>query len=210
MNLSELNNLDVQNLGKASVGVKALLLAIVFVGLLGAGYYLDWSPELDRLALAEKEEASLRDSFVTKKRQAIHLPEYKQRLADTEKALAALLRQLPNRAEMDALLADVNQTGITQGLEFDLFKPGTETKSDFFATLPVSIKVNGSYHELGGFVSNVAKLPRIVTLHDITLSPAKAGDLSMDATIRTYRYLDESEMPQPEAKGGKNKGGKKK
>jgi len=208
MNLSELNNLDLKSFGKASAPVKAIVLGVLLLLLVGAGYYLDWSPALDELKVAEAEEMKLRDTYTDKKRQAIHLEAYRKRLADTEKALAAMLRQLPNRAEMDALLTDINQTGISQGLEFDLFKPGTEVKADFYATLPVTIKVNGGYHELGNFVSNVAKLPRIVTVHDISLTPRKDTQLTMDAVIRTYRYLDESEMPKPEPKGGK-KGGKK-
>jgi type IV pilus assembly protein PilO len=208
MNLSELNNLDLKNFGKASASVKAVVLGVALLLLVGAGYFFDWSPALDELEVARAEEMKLRDTYTDKKRQAIHLEAYRQRLADTEKALAAMLRQLPNKAEMDALLTDINQTGISQGLEFDLFKPGTEVKADFYATLPVTIKVNGGYHELGNFASNVAKLPRIVTVHNISLTPRKDNQLTMDATIRTYRYLDESEMPKPEPKGGK-KGGKK-
>jgi type IV pilus assembly protein PilO len=164
---------------------------------------------LDELDVAKAEEMKLRDTYTDKKRQAIYLDAYRKRLADTEQALKAMLRQLPNKAEMDALLTDINQTGISRGLEFDLFKPGTEVKADFYATLPISIKVNGDYHDLGSFVSEVAKLPRIVTLHDVALVPRKDAKLTMDAVIRTYRYLDESEMPKPEPKGGK-KGGKKK
>ena len=208
MNLSELNNLDLKNFTKASVPVKAAVLGVVLTLLVAAAYFLDWSESLDQLEAARAQENSLRETYTNKKRQAIHLDAYRKRLADTEKALAAMLRQLPNKAQMDALLTDINQTGISQGLEFDLFKPGTEVKADFYATLPVTIKVNGGYHELSMFVSEVAKLPRIVTVHDITLTPRKDNQLSMDATIRTYRYLDESEMPQPEPKGGK-KGGKK-
>jgi len=205
MNLSELNNLDLKNFAKASAAAKAVVLGVLLVILVAAGYFMDWSPALDELEAARAQEMSLRDTYTDKKRQAIHLEAYRQRLADTEKALAAMLRQLPNKAEMDALLTDINQTGISQGLEFDLFKPGTEVIADFYATLPVSIKVNGGYHELGSFISEVAKLPRIVTVHDISLTPMKDAKLVMDATIRTYRYLEESEMPKPEPKGGNKK-----
>jgi type IV pilus assembly protein PilO len=203
MNLSELNNLDLKNFAKASASAQAVVLGLVLLLLVGAGYFLDWSQGLDELELAKNEEISLRDTYTDKKRQAIHLEAYRKRLADTEQALKAMLRQLPNKAQMDALLTDINQTGISQGLEFDLFKPGTEVIADFYATLPVTIKVNGGYHELGSFVSEVAKLPRIVTIHDIALTPIKDAKLTMDATIRTYRYLDESEIPKPEPKGGK-------
>jgi type IV pilus assembly protein PilO len=209
MNLSELNNLDLKNFARATAPVKAVVLGVAFLLLVAAGYYLDWSPSLQELDQARAEEMKLRDVYTEKKRQAIHLEAYRKRLADTEKALAAMLRQLPNRAEMDALLTDINQTGISQGLEFDLFKPGNEVKADFYATMPVTIKVNGGFHELASFASNVAKLPRIVTVHNITLAPRKDGMLNMDATIRTYRYLDPSEMPKPKPKAGK-KGGKKK
>lgn len=205
MNLSELNDLDLKNFAKASTGTKSVVLGVALVLIVAAGYFFDWSPALDELNVAKAEETRLRGTYTDKKRQAIHLEAYRKRLADTELALKAMLRQLPNRAEMDALLTDINQTGISQGLEFDLFKPGTEVKADFYASMPVSIKVNGGYHELGTFVSEVAKLPRIVTLHDIALVPRKGTELSMDATIRTYRYLDESEMPAPEPKGGKKK-----
>jgi type IV pilus assembly protein PilO len=208
MNLSELNNLDLKNFAKASPSAKAVVLGFALLLLVAAGYFLDWSQNLDELKAAEAEEMSLRETYTDKKRQAIHLEAYRKRLADTEQALKAMLRQLPNRSEMDNLLTDINQTGISQGLEFDLFKPETEVKADFYATVPVKIKVNGGYHELGSFVSEVAKLPRIVTVHDIALVPIKDAKLTMDATIRTYRYLEASEMA-PEEKGDKKKGGKK-
>lgn len=185
-----------------------MVAGFILLVILAVGYYMDWSPAIDQLNAAEQEEQTLRASYTTKKRQAINYEAYKQRLADTEKALAALLRQLPNKAQMDDLLADINQVGIGRGLEFDLFRPGNEIKADFYATLPVVIKVNGGYHDFGNFVSDVAKLPRVVTIHDINLTPGKAGRMTMDATVRTYRYLDESEIP---AKKGdkKAKGGKK-
>lgn len=202
MNFSDLNNLDLKSLAQAPNAAKGVVAAFIVLFILGVGYYLDWSPALDTLNAAKQEEQSLRATYTTKKRQAINYEAYKQRLADTEKALAALLRQLPNKSEMDSLLTDVNQVGIGRGLEFDLFRPGNEVKSDFYATLPVAIKVVGGYHDLGNFVSDVAKLPRIVTIHDINLEPTKNGKLVMNATIRTYRYLDASEMPS-KPKGGK-------
>jgi len=206
MNLSDLNNLDMKDLAKAPMAVKGVAAAFIILLIMGIGYYADWSSQLDALNAAKAQEQSLRDTYTIKKRQAINFEAYKQRLADTEKALAALLRQLPNKSEMDNLLADINQAGIGRGLEFNLFRPGNETTSDFYATLPVSIRVEGGYHDLGNFISDVAKLPRIVTIHDINLEPSKNGKLVMNATIRTYRYLDESEMPK---KSDKGKGGKK-
>ncbi|HEX8979582.1 MAG TPA: type 4a pilus biogenesis protein PilO [Parasulfuritortus sp.] len=202
MNFSDLNNLDLKELAQAPTIVKGVVAAFIVLLIMGIGYYVDWSSALDSLNAAKQEEQNLRNTYTTKKRQAINYAAYKQRLADTEKALAALLRQLPNKSEMDSLLTDINQAGIGRGLEFDLFRPGNEVKSDFYATLPVTIKVVGGYHDLGNFVSDIAKLPRIVTIHDIDLEPNKNGKLTMNATIKTYRYLDESEM-QTKPKGKK-------
>jgi len=210
MNLSDLNNIDIGTLTQAPLSVKAVVAGFIFVIIMAVGYYMDWSPALDGLKAAKQEEQALRESYTSKKRQAIHYEAYKQRLADTEKALAAMLRQLPNKAEMDDLLSDINQVGIGRGLEFDLFRPGNEVKADFYATLPVTIKVNGSYHDLGNFVSDIAKLPRVVTIHDIYLAPNKSGRMTMDATVRTYRYLDESEIPaKKKPTSGKKAKGKK-
>ncbi|MDD4880564.1 MAG: type 4a pilus biogenesis protein PilO [Gallionellaceae bacterium] len=206
MNMSDLNNLDISELVQAPAAVKAVVAGFIMVVILAVGYYMDWSSGIDGLKAAQAEELRLRDTYTGKKRQAINYEAYKQRLADTEKALSALLKQLPNKSEMDNLLTDVNQIGIGRGLEFDLFRPGNETKADFYATLPVTIKVNGNYHDLGNFVSDVAKLPRVVTIHDISLAPSsKTGRIVMDATVRTYRYLDESEMPAKSKAGGGNK-----
>lgn len=194
MNLSDLNNLDLKNIVSAPAPVKAVLLALVFLGILVAGWFLVWSDGLDQLKAAEQEEVTLRDSYTTKKGQAFHYEAHKRRLAEVEQSLAALLRQLPNRSQMDALLTDINQAGVGRGLEFELFRPGTETLADFYATLPVAIKVSGSYHDMGGFVNDLAKLSRIVTVHDISLLPVKDASLGMEARIQTYRYLDESEL----------------
>ncbi|NTV93807.1 MAG: type 4a pilus biogenesis protein PilO [Thiobacillus sp.] len=205
MNMSDLNNLDLSNLAQAPVAVKGVVAGFILVAIVAVGYYLDWSPAIDGLKVAQAEELKLRDTYTVKKRQAIHYEAYKQRLADTEKALSALLKQLPNKSEMDNLLTDVNQIGIGRGLEFDLFRPGNETRADFYATLPVTIKVNGGYHDLGNFVSDIAKLSRVVTIHDINLAPASSGRLVMDATVRTYRYLDANEMTSGGKKAGENK-----
>ncbi len=201
MNLSDLNNLDIKNVAQAPIGVKVLLLLILFIAIVALGYYLDWSGGLQELESARAEEQSLRETYMTKRRQAINYEAYKARYRDTEQALAAMIRQLPNKAEIDALLTDVNQAGVSRGLEFDLFKPEAEVFTDFYATLPVTIKVNGGYHDLAYFASDVAKLPRIVTMHDINLTPQANGRLTMDANIRTYRYLDENELASAKSKG---------
>ena len=205
MDLNDLKTLDLKDIARAPAPVKAVVLAVLFLAIVGLGYYLDWSDGLAEVDRLRAEEASLREVYAQKKRQAIHYEAYKKRLEDIEKSLAALLRQLPNKSEMDALLTDINQVGVARGLEFELFRPGVEAPADFYATLPVTIKVKGEYHDMAGFVSDVAQLPRIVTLHDVNLTPvAEGGGLIMDATVRTYRYLDETE--QDAAKRGKEGG----
>ena len=151
------------------------------------------------------EEQSLRDAYTSKKALAFNYAAYKQRLADVEQSLASLLRQLPNRSEMDALLTDINQAGVGHGLDFELFRPGSESMAEFYATLPVAIKVTGRYHDIASFVGDLSKLPRIVTLHDVSLAPVKEGILNMDARIQTYRYLDENELAAAKKQQGGNK-----
>jgi type IV pilus assembly protein PilO len=194
MNVSDLNNLDLRDIVRAPAPVRALILGLLFAAILVAGWFLVWSDAMSRLETARLEEQSLRDGYTIKKGQAYHYEAYKRRLAEVEQSLDSLLRQLPNRSQMDALLTDINQVGVGRGLEFDLFRPGTETLADFYATLPVAIKVVGNYHDMGGFVNDLAKLPRIVSVHDIVLLPAKDSTLTMEARIQTYRYLDENEL----------------
>jgi len=194
MNWSDLNNLDLKNIANAPLAVRAVVLAMLFAALLAGGWYLLWADSLKQLNTLRQEEQTLREGYAAKKTQAYHYAAYKQRLADVEQSLASLLRQLPNRSEMDALLTDINQAGIGHGLDFELFRPGIESMADFYATLPVSIKVTGRYHDIASFVGDLAKLPRIVTLHDVSLAPAKEGALNMEARIQTYRYLDEIEL----------------
>jgi type IV pilus assembly protein PilO len=194
MNFSDINNLDLKDITSAPAPVRAVVLVVLFAVIIGAGWYLVWSDALRGLDAARAEEQSLRESYSAKKAQVFNYEAHKRRLVEVEQSLAAMLRQLPDRSQMDALLADINQVGVGRGLEFDLFRPGNETPADFYATLPVSIKVSGKYHDIGGFVSDLAKMPRIVTLHDIALMPGKEGVLSMDARVQTYRYLDENEL----------------
>jgi type IV pilus assembly protein PilO len=194
MNLSDLNNLDIKDIVTAPAPVRAIALAILFVALIGAGWYLVWADAMTELEAAEQQELTLRESYASKKGQVVHYDAYKRRLGEIEQSLAAMLRQLPDRSQMDALLTDINQAGVGRGLEFELFRPGNESMADFYANLPVAIKVIGAYHDMGAFVSDLAKLPRIVTLHDVALQPDKDGKLLMDARIQTYRYLDENEI----------------
>lgn len=203
MDINDLKSLDLKDIARAPAPVKAVVLALLFLAIVGLGYYLDWADGMAEVESLRGEEASLREVYAQKKRQAIHYEAYKKRLEDIEKSLAALLRQLPNKSEMDALLTDINQVGVGRGLEFELFRPGLEAPADFYVTLPVTIKVKGEYHDIAGFVSDVAQLPRIVTLHDVSLTPVgEGGGLVMDATLKTYRYLDETEQ-EAAARGGK-------
>jgi type IV pilus assembly protein PilO len=158
---------------------------------------------METLDAAKQKETELRAVFTTKKNQAINLDAYKKQLADIEQAFGALLKQLPNKQEMDALITDVNQAGLGRGLQFDLFKPEAETVSEFYAETPIRIKVTGGYHDVAAFVSDVSKLSRIVTLQDIIMEPAKDGVLNMDAVVKTYRYLDDEEViaTKKQAKG---------
>lgn len=207
MNWSDLKNLDLKDIVSAPAPVRVLLIVLIFIGIVALGWYLIWSDGFAQLEQAKQEEMNLREAYTGKKRQAFHYETYQRRLAEIEQSLASMLRQLPNRSEMDALLTDINQVGVTKGLEFDLFRPGTETPAEFYATLPVSIRVEGGYSDIGSFVSDLAKLPRIVTVHDISLVPGKEGSsLTMEARVQTYRYLDENELA---VQRQKSKGGKK-
>lgn len=195
MNWSDINNLELKDVVSAPAPLRAVLVALIFVVIVALGWYLIWSDTWARLENARNEEQTLRTSYASKKNQAYHYETYKRRLEEIEKSLASLLRQLPNRSEMDALLTDINQVGVGRGLSFELFKPGAETPADFYATLPVNIRVTGTYPDMGGFVNDVARLPRIVTLHDISLTPGKDGSvLNMEARVQTYRYLDDNEI----------------
>ncbi len=205
MNFSDLNNLDLKDIANAPLAVRALALVVLLVAVLAGGWYLLWSDSIQQLNAARVEEQSLREAYTSKKALAFNYAAYKQRLTDVEQSLASLLRQLPNRSEMDALLTDINQAGVGHGLDFELFRPGSESMAEFYATLPVAIKVTGRYHDIASFVGDLSKLPRIVTLHDISLMPVKEGILNMDARIQTYRYLDENEL----AAAKKQQGGKK-
>ena len=193
MNL-DLNNLDLKSIADWPLGTKLVALGLLFLLITGAGWWFDWKSGLNTLEAGQRKEQELRATFVTKKGQAINLKAYQQQLMDIEQAFGALLKQLPNRQEMDALITDVNQAGLGRGLQFELFKPEAEVKSEFYAQTPIKIKVTGGYHDMAAFTSDVAKLSRIVTLHDIAITPDKDGALTMDATAKTYRYLDEDEV----------------
>ncbi len=172
----------------------AVLLGLFLLLLLG-GWWFVWSDQLAELEAKQHEEETLRQQYLDKKRQAINLDLYTQQLAEIDRSFGALLKQLPDKSEVEALLIEVNQAGLGRGLQFELFRPGTEVVKDFYAELPIAVKINGAYHDFGAFAADIAKLPRIVTLNNISITPLKdGGGLTLDATTKTFRYLDEEEV----------------
>jgi type IV pilus assembly protein PilO len=209
MTLDDLRRLDPKKVGSWPLMPKLGLLALTLLLIVFLSYWFDWQHQLAQIEAERQKEEQLRTAFLDKKKRAIDLPAYRQQLLDIEKQFGALLKQLPGRSEMDALLTDVNQAGLGRGLQFELFKPSpTETLRDFYAELPITIKVTGNYHDLGAFASDIGKLSRIVTLNDIQLSSTKET-LVLEATAKTFRYLDEDELAQQRKAAAAAKGGKK-
>lgn len=197
MRLDEIRRLKPKDIASWPLVAKLATLLLLFLLLLGAGYWFVWQHQIGELDSAKKKEDELRTTFLDKKKKAINLEAYRKQLADIEQSFGALLKQLPNKSEMDALLTDINQAGLGRGLQFELFRPASqEVMSDFYAELPITLKVSGNYHDMGSFASDVAQLPRIVTLNDLAISAGKDGSLTMDAVAKTYRYLDEEELAQ--------------
>lgn len=200
MDLSEidLNDIDVNDLkkiGMAPAPVKIVLIVIVCIAIAAAGYFIDTTTQLDELEIAKVEELTLRTTFTEKHSRAVNLEAYKQQLEEMRTSFGALLRQLPNSTEIETLLTDISQTGISSGLEIEYFKPEGLNPKEFYAEYPIKLKVTGRYHEFAAFVSGVAALPRIVTLQNITIAPADKNSgvkLAMDITAVTYQYIDES------------------
>ncbi|HSF72115.1 MAG TPA: type 4a pilus biogenesis protein PilO [Methylotenera sp.] len=203
MKFDDFNNIDIKNAGSLPMPVKLVLLGVLAIVLIALGYWFLWSPEIDALDEAKAKEQDLRQTFLTKKAQAVKVDAYKQQMIDIEKTFGALLKQLPDKSQMDGLLTDINQAGLGRGLEFDLFKPGQETVADFYAEMPIQIKIKGSYHDVGAFATDISKLSRIVTLNDLSIAPlnkdVKDSILTMEATAKTYRYLDSSEIAAKKA-----------
>ena len=195
MTLDDLKSLDPRNPGQWPLPVKLASFLGIFVVVLVVAYFVLYSDQLAEKDKAEKQEETLKNTFIEKKKLAVNLEAYKTQRAEIEQSFGALLKQLPTKSEMDALLIDINQAGLGRGLNFEYFKPATaENFTEFYAELPVNIKVTGNYHDLGAFASDVAKMPRIVLLTDVKLDPPKDGLLSMEAVAKTYRYLDEEEV----------------
>ncbi|WP_297528321.1 type 4a pilus biogenesis protein PilO [Thiohalobacter sp.] len=200
MNLSEidLNDLDFSNVHAWPLAARVVLVALIAVVVLFLGYWFDIKDQLLTLEQAERKETELKSEFERKAAKAANLAAYEQQLEEMKQSFGTMLRQLPNKTEVADLLVDVSQTGLASGLEFELFKPQAEIPKEFYAELPISIKVKGRFHEFGAFVSGVAALPRIVTVHDIAIQRASDkeetnNDLVMELTAKTYRYLDEEE-----------------
>jgi type IV pilus assembly protein PilO len=191
--VNDFRQIDPNDPGVWPLVPRVVVLSALFIIVVGCAWWFDWSTQLDTLDQRRQEEVKLKDEWLGKKRQAVNLDEYKRQLADIDRQFGALLRQLPNRSEMEALLVDVNQAGRGRGLQFELWRPGTESVKEFYAELPIELRVTGSYADLGNFAADVAKLPRIVTLRDIVIESAVNG-LKMDATAVTYRYLDDEEV----------------
>ena len=208
MTLDDLKNIDVNNPGSWPVPIKIGGILFICVAILFAGYWFLIQGELDEYNQAQQKEQSLRETYLNKKALAVNLPAYKEQMEEMEQTFGSLLRQLPNTTEVPDLLVDITQAGLGRGLEFELFRPEKEQPKDFYAELPISIQVRGTYHELAEFVSDVAALPRIVTFGDITITArGKDERLTMSAKARTYRYLEEGGAAKP-AKG-KPRGRKK-
>lgn len=193
MNISELNNLDFNNIGSWPVAAKAIAIVVICAAVLFAGYWFDTQEQIQMLEQAQAKELELKQTFEKKQADAANLEAYKEQMAEMEKRFGALLLKLPSKTEIAELLVDVSREGLDAGLEFELFKPGNEVPREFYAEFPINLRVTGSYHQLGNFVSGVAALPRIVTIHDLSMKRGKEGELTMTATANTYRYLDKSE-----------------
>ena len=196
MTWDELKRLNPRDIGIWPLAAKIGALILLFLVLMGVATYFGWLPQYDEFEAKQKQEVVLRQEYSTKKSQAINLDLYVQQLKEVEQQFGSLLRQLPSKSEMDALLSDINQAGLGRGLQFELFKPSVERLQDFYAELPVDLRVTGSYHDIGAFTSDVSQLSRIVTLNDLVITNKDPKDavLTMEAVAKTFRYLDDEEV----------------
>ena len=207
MTLDDIRRLNIREAGNWPLLPKIMILGILFFLILLAGAFFDWRDQIEALDKVQDEETKLKEAYASKKAKAVNLDLYVQQLKEIEQSFGALLKQLPNKSEMDALLTDINQAGLGRGLQFELFRPATQERmADFYAELPISVRITGNYHDMGAFASDVAQLPRIVTLNDVGIVNDK-GTLTMEATAKTFRYLDEDEVAKQRkaAKDAKDK-----
>jgi type IV pilus assembly protein PilO len=209
--VEEFKRTNWQDPGTWHFAPKFLVLVAILVGLPVAGYFADTQSQIEDLEKGVLEETKLKADYLDKKKQAVNLDLHRQQLREIDTQFGALLRQLPNRSQMDALLVDINQAGLGRGLQFDLFRPaGAELAREFYAELPITVKVVGTYHDMGAFASDVGQLSRIVTLNDVAIQAGRDGVLSMDATARTFRYLDDEEVSAQRKSQAAKKGPAKK
>jgi type IV pilus assembly protein PilO len=208
--IDDLRTLDPKQPGNWPWLVKVGALVLIFIAVQVGAYFLFWQSQSEEIEKGRQEVEKQKVTFLEKKKLAVNLEAYKQQRVEIEQAFGALLKQLPNKSEMDALLIDINQAGLGRGLAFELFRPAEkENFTEFYAELPVNIKVTGNYHDLGAFASDVAKMPRIVLLTDLKIDPPKDGTLTMEAVAKTYRYLDEEEIAKQRAATKPKPGAKK-
>jgi type IV pilus assembly protein PilO len=199
MTFDDFRRLNFREAGSWPLFPKLVLLGLLLLAIVGAGAWFVWKDQFEALDGAQQEEVRLREQYAQKKVKAINFELYVQQLKEVEQSFGALVKQLPNRAEIDALLTDINQAGLGRGLQFELFRPATQERmADFYAELPISIRITGNYHDMGAFASDVAQLPRIVTLNDVAIAN-NGGILSLDAVAKTFRYLDEEEIAKQRA-----------
>ncbi len=192
--LDEIKRTNWRDPGTWHAAPKSLVLLAILVAIPVAGYFAHTSNQIEELDLGQAEEGKLKEQYLAKKKQAVNLDLHRQQLREIDTQFGALLRQLPDKSQMDALLVDINQAGLGRGLQFELFKPApSDTVREFYAELPIQVKVIGTYHDMGAFASDVGQLSRIVTLNDVSLVAGKDGNLTMDATARTFRYLNDDE-----------------
>jgi type IV pilus assembly protein PilO len=201
MNLQDINNVDLKNIGTAPAGVKVIVVAVVVIAIVGAGYWFFIKDQLEQLERVEAQEVQLRQTFETKQRRAANLAAYREQLDEMRRTFGTMLRQLPSRTEVPSLLVDISQTALASGLEIELFRPQGEVPRGFYAELPIQMRMRGNYEQMAQFTSGVASLPRIVTMHNLVIRPPQQsrqqadgdGRLTMEATARTYRYLEEAD-----------------
>ncbi|MCG5501887.1 type 4a pilus biogenesis protein PilO [Ectothiorhodospira lacustris] len=192
--LNDLNNIDLKTIGSAPMPARILVLVIMAAALLGVGYWFDTKGQIENLRQTEAREIQLRQQFETKQRRAANLDAYKAQLEEMRRSFGTMLRQLPSQTEIPNLLVDISQTGLSSGLEIDLFRPENEIRRGFYAEKPIRLRMKGNYDQVATFTSGVASLPRIVTLHDINLRPEQGtNQLTIEATAKTYRYLEGSD-----------------
>jgi len=210
--LDDFRNLNPKDVGAWPIAPRLATLLGLFSAILLAGWWFVWNDELDTLAARQQDELKLKEEYLAKKAQAVNLDLYTQQLSEIDRSFGALLKQLPNKSEVESLLVEINQSGMGRGLQFELFKPGAEVSKDFYAELPIDVRLTGSYHDFGAFAGDIGVLSRIVTLNNISISvnpQTKDGSLVMDAVTKTFRYLDDEELAAKKKAAQAAKGGKK-